>query len=372
MKSPDYCSCPINTLALVSGQAHSGSRLHRQRGVALITVLLIVFLASVAAVSLASLQQLAIRRSAVFLHQQQARLYTLGAEQMAIIILTRDRQKNDIDHPHEAWALLPPILPVAGGTLTARISDLQGGFNLNNLWRPAPGAPVRPAAKPDTQPSDPKPADETRKTPAPTVATTAKAALEPAQLSVLQRLLESLALPPELALAIADWIDPDAEPRFPDGAEDSDYAVLNPAYLAANRPFVSVSELRLVKGVDQEAFAQLQPVVRALPPGTPVNINTAPALVLAALGKDGPKLADVSHLLQERPGDGYQSVDAFLNAAKLTTVEAPIKALLSVNSQYFLLQAEARVGDGRAMLYSMLYRDPNGVRVLQRAFGSLD
>jgi type II secretory pathway component PulK len=53
-------------------------------------------------------------------------------------------------------------------------------------------------------------------------------------------------------------------------------------------------------------------------------------------------------------------------------VEAPVKALLSTASQYFLLRAEARVGDGRAMLYSMLYRDENGVRVLRRNFGHQD
>ena len=64
-------------------------------------------------------------------------------------------------------------------------------------------------------------------------------------------------------------------------------------------------------------------------------------------------------------------MDDFLNAAKLT-VDAQLKAQLSVNSQHFLLQAEARVGDGRAMLYSILYRDENGVRVLQRNFGNQD
>jgi general secretion pathway protein K len=50
-------------------------------------VLLIVFIASVTATSLAALQQRAIRRSTVLIHQQQARLYTLGLEQWAMIIL---------------------------------------------------------------------------------------------------------------------------------------------------------------------------------------------------------------------------------------------------------------------------------------------
>ena len=96
----------------------------------------------------------------------------------------------------------------------------------------------------------------------------------------------------------------------------------------------------------------------------------APALVLAALG-DELTLKDVESLLENRPAAGYKNVDEFLNAAKLT-VDAPVKAGLSAASQYFLLRAEARVGDGRATLFSALYRDENGVRVLRRSFGNQD
>jgi general secretion pathway protein K len=94
--------------------------------------------------------------------------------------------------------------------------------------------------------------------------------------------------------------------------------------------------------------------------------------VLAALGEEELKPTDLESLLKNRPAEGYKNVDDFLNAAKLTTVEAPVKALLSTDSQYFLLRAEARVGDWRAMLYSMFYRDENGVRVLRRRFGNQD
>jgi len=377
VKSPACCPCPVSCVK-------------HQAGVALITVLLIVFLASLAATSLAALQQLAIRRSTVFQHQQQARLYTLGAEQEAMIILARDRQRNETDHPGEEWANLPPALPIEGGAITVRLSDLQGCFNLNNLWRPAPGeqspTPNEPEKSKDkakdkdqNEPQDStdseadtaaKPNPAKPKLPKP-AAPSDKAGLEPAQIKVLQRLLENVELKPALAQAIADWIDPDPDPQFPDGAEDSDYAVLNPPYLAANRPFLSTSELRLIKDMDREAYDKLTPVVCVLPPGTPLNVNTAQALVLAALSEEELKPADLERLPKERPAEGYKTVDEFLNAAKLT-VEAPVKALLSTDSQYFLLRVEARVGDGRAMLYSMLYRDENGVRVLRRGFGHQD
>ena len=352
---------------------------HRQSGVALITVLLIVFLASLTAISLATVQQIAIRRSTVLQHQQQARLYTLGVEQWAGLILMRDRQDNAIDHPGEAWANLPPALPVDHGMLSGKIRDLQGCFNLNNLWRPAPGdSSTRPdepqdspktdknagnAAQPSPAPQPPNPAD-------PAQATAGQAEINQEQLKVLQHLLTGLKLNPALAQAIADWLDPDPDPLFPDGAEDSDYTVLNPPYLTANQPFASVSELRLVKGVNQDIYATLAPLVCALPPGTPLNVNTAPAPVLAALDEKT-ELADLEQVLEERPAKGYEIVDEFLNAAKMTP-DAPTKALLSVDSQYFLLRAEARVGDGRAMLYSIIFRDENGVRVLRRSFGNQD
>lgn len=396
MKSPGCCRCPAKAVSRPAAPKIAFSRAgRRQVGVALITVLLIVFLASIAATSLAALQQMAIRRSTVLQHQQQARLYALGVERWAMLVLARDRKQNETDHLGETWASLPPTLPVEGGALSGNLRDLQGRFNLNSLWQPA-SAPVpedadqkneteksgeqgeegedreqgeekadrsnpppgasKPANATDAEGSDPSQSD--------------KARLNEAQFQVLQRLLTSLELKPELAQAIVDWIDPDQDPLFPDGAEDSDYNVQNPPYLAANRPLISVSELRLIKGVDQETYDKLAPLVCALPPNTPLNVNTAPALVLAALS-EGQDPKDMERLLENRPDDGYKNVDDFLNAAKLT-LDAQLKAQLDVGSQHFSLRAEARVGDGRAMLYSILYRDEDGVRVLRRSFGNQD
>jgi general secretion pathway protein K len=407
VKSPGCCPCPTDTKLMrkrhdpflvapgkIGGAGRRGvlagrNRAGSQTGVALVTVLLIVFLAAIAATSLATMQQLAIRRGAVLQHQQQARLYTLGAEQWAGLILMRDRHENTIDHLGEEWANLPLALPVEGGVLSGQIRDLQSCFNLNNLWQPAPGE--QPEPSPDNQQDSPAPQDddqdqdqdqagdgETAQSTPPAAKPQAgsrnpqpgKGSLNKSQIKILQRLLTYLELKPELAQAIADWIDPDPDILFPDGAEDSDYTVLNPPYLAANRPFASVSELRLVKGVDREAYDKLAPVVCALPPGTPLNVNTAPAQVLAALA-EGVEPAELERPNDGQPAQNHENVDDFLNAAKLT-VDAPTKALLGVSSEYFSLRAEARVGDGRAMLYSTLYRDENSVRVLRRSFGNQD
>jgi len=346
------------------------------------TVLLIVFLASLTATSLATLQQIAIRRSTILQHQQQARLYTLGAEQWARLILIRDWQENKIDHLGEEWANLPPALPAGKGLLSAKIRDLQGCFNLNNLWRSAlGGSPANPGDNPAPSLKDDETSAENPEDPADQFLASGtpkelnqprsnKTGLDKAQMQTLQHLLTLLELKPEQAQAIADWIDPDSDPLFSGGAEDSDYTVLNPPYLAANQPFSSVSELRLVKGMNQEVYEKLAPLVCALPSGTVLNVNTAPAVVLAALG-DGLEPAALERLQEDRPATGYKNVDEFLNAAKIT-LNAELKATLGVNSQYFLLRAEAQAGDGHSILYSVIFRDDQGARILRRSFGYQD
>ncbi len=140
MKLPACCSCPADAVPVPLYQGDRASRAKFQAGVALITVLLIVFLASIAAISLASLQQLAIRRSTVLLHQQQARLYTLGAEQWAMVILARGTASGAKPTiPARNGPSLPPALPIEDGTLAARLVDQQSVSISTILWRPAPG-----------------------------------------------------------------------------------------------------------------------------------------------------------------------------------------------------------------------------------------
>lgn len=331
------------------------------RGVALLTVLLVVFLASAAAVSLASLQTLAIRRSTLIQHQQQARLYALGAEEWALLILQRDLANSEIDDRLEDWANLPPALPVDGGFISGRIEDLQGCFNLNNLYKeqgadgnpPADGQNPPPAkAGGSGQPND---------------------LIDPVQLQLLQRLLEQLPLEPPLdteqaqaiAQALADWLDPDQDPRFPDGAEDSFYLGRVPPYLAGNQPLVSSSELRLVRGIEPRIYEALAPAVCVLPQRTRINCNTVVPPLLAALQGER-KTEDTAGLLQDTDYP-FEDVN---NCLQALGIQDEFRDLLSVSSRYFLIRAEAQVGEGRVRLHSLIRRAPDGIRVLTRRFGN--
>jgi general secretion pathway protein K len=112
----------------------------RQGGVALLTVLLVVAMASILAVTMIKAQQSLLQRAASVFTQDQAYLYTLGAETLARTVLAgrpadNDKQKGGEaqDSLGEDWARRVPPFPVEGGAVQARLIDQQGKFNLNTL-----------------------------------------------------------------------------------------------------------------------------------------------------------------------------------------------------------------------------------------------
>ena len=191
---------------------------HRQRGVAVLTAMLVVTVGTILAVNLMWQAQLDQRRTAAALAADQGLMYTHGAEAWAADILRQDLVDSPFsDNLSELWATEIPPLPVEGGVVSARLEDLQGRFNLNNL--------VDESGEEDAL-----------------------------ALRQFERLLTLVGLEPSLAGAIVDWLDPNADPRFPDGAEDAAYGNTNPQYRTANVMITSPSELMAVTGFDAEGL----------------------------------------------------------------------------------------------------------------------
>lgn len=303
----------------------------RQRGVALITALLVVALATVAAVAMAARQQLDVRRTANLLDGDQAYAYALAVEGWGSMILMRDAEDNQIDKLDDTWAQRLPPIPVPGGQLDGYILDLHARFNLNNLLNA------------DGQPSEP-------------------------DLAYFRRLLRALDLNENIVLAVLDWLDSDPDTRFPDGAEDDFYLNTERPYRAANRPMQSISELRLVRGVDAEIWNILAPHVCALPTRTTLNVNTAAAPLLQALVEEF-STRDAEQLVEVRGEAGYASVEEFLQQELFAGRELE-SAGLSVTSQYFLVRSEITIGTARARLFSVVERQANGIRTLARTQGT--
>ncbi|MGH9485505.1 MAG: type II secretion system minor pseudopilin GspK, partial [Terriglobales bacterium] len=255
---------------------------------------------------------LAVYRSTLISAQRQAWQYDLGAEAWVEQILRRSADKNDtLSSP---WAQHLPPLPVLGGAIRGGVEDLQGRFNLNNL-----------------------------------VATNGKA--DAAAVAALKRLLALLQIDPNIASAIVDWEDPDDDVTDPGGAESGYYASLDPAYAPTNGPFVSITSLRLVKGITPAIYTRLAPYVSALPVATALNINTAPATVLAAVVPDF-SLDKARALVAQRGDNGFSSVADFQSRT-----QRKIAFPLTLQSSYFLLTVTTTIGTTQLSLYSVLYRN---------------
>jgi general secretion pathway protein K len=305
-----------------------------QRGVALITAVLIVALATILATRIGFEGALEQRRSTTAMLLDQAYLVGLGAEAWAASYLRQDLEDSKEDHLGERWATPIPPIPIDGGAIEGRVEDMQGRFNLNNL-------------------------------------VTSEGAADREGLREFQNLLSALELEPKWAGILADWLDADTQPNFPDGAEDNVYTSQTPPYRAANGPITSVSELLALPEFGLERYQRLRPYVAALPIGTKINVCTAPGLVIDALS-DGTKEfgVDPEGLGRQREDRCFPTVDD-LRAAFGEDAYQRVANRVSEASSYFRVTAVISIGSTELNLYSLLHRDASGLaRPVMRSLGT--
>jgi general secretion pathway protein K len=302
------------------------------RGAALVTVLMIVALASVTVADIVAQQHTDVRLTRSREALGQASYVAQGAERWAQAVLFQDRKDSDIDSLDEDWATILPPVPIEGGQVGGLIEDMQARINLNNLL-------------------------------------TKEGKVSAVDVERLQRLLSILELDPNVVLAIQDWMDKDLQPSDPFGAEDDYYSTLERPYRAANRLFTSITELRLVRGIDDEAYQVLAPHVSALPERTGVNVNTAGNTVLRALA-DHISEIQAEQFIGQREEEPFDKVQAFTNHPLHGGQEVD-QASLSVNSEFFRTRGEVELGPIRLQVSSWMQRSGNGVtRVYQRMRGT--
>ena len=301
----------------------------KNRGVALITALLIMALIATLTYALEWNNALDLRRTVVMLNRDQAIQVALGAESWMQAILRQDLEDSDADHLGEIWASDLPGLPIDGGEVFGVIEDLQGRFNVNNLIG-SDGDIDRPS------------------------------------LEQFQRLLNALDIDPRYAGLAADWIDADQEAAFPDGAEDPIYTSLAPPYRAANQPLSSISELAALEGFDKASMDVLSPHIVALPGRTRINVNTATGPVLQSLDENL-TVADVERLLEERQESGFGDIGKTFSS--LFTPE--VLNQLEETTDYFQLKVFVRIDTVRLTYFSILERGPRGdVTPILRSLGT--
>ncbi len=122
------------------------------------------------------------------------------------------------------------------------------------------------------------------------------------------------------------------------GTWDNYYLKQKPPYSAPHRPMAKASEIRLVHGITQELYSKLAPYIVALPTNkAAINVNTAPELLLMAIGKKMTKTT-AEFIIDDRADSPYTSVANFQKSSNLTNVVID-SSLISISSDYFLVKA---------------------------------
>lgn len=302
----------------------------RNRGVALLTALLITALLATLAIGLQWNNALDVRRTVVMLNRDQAVQVALGAESWVQNILRQDLADGPTDHLGEIWASDLPGLPIDGGEIFGSIEDLQGRFNINNLIG-------------------------------------GNGEIDELAVQQFERLLAALQLDPRFARIAADWIDADDETSFPYGAEDSIYTGFTPPYRAANQFLSNTSELAALDGMDKDTLDLLLPHITALPERTEINVNTATGPVLQSIDP-GITSADVEGLMAARADTGFANIDT----AFRTLLDDPgLIDKLAESTSYFQLKLVVRIDTVRITYFSILERNTRrGVTPILRSLGT--
>ena len=187
---------------------------------------------------------------------------------------------------------------------------------------------------------------------------TAKLNLNSARPQDLLRLLAALGVQPDLArqitAAIVDWRSAPGGERFTDF--DRDYLSLVPSFRAPHASFQEVEELLAVRGITPELFhgrldrdAQGRLTPRAglkdcvsIYGGSSVDVNTAPAAVLAAVGLGE---QEVNAVLQAREVRPFRTTEELRGA--VAQDEARARLLIGGGPLYTLrATARLRLADG--------------------------
>lgn len=347
-----------------------------QRGVAIITAMLVIALGTITMVAISSTQQLDMQRERNEGIIQQARAFGVSGERFAAALLYRDRRdalRENSDSLDDDWAQTIPPVPIDNASIQGCIVDMQGRFNLNNMVN-------------------------------------AEGVREEFFFNQFKRLLVELNIDPAKGDAVLDWVDRDVNATIPEGAEDDYYTGLESGYRTANASFISVSELQLVKGfssaIEEETadYELLLPHISALPTvngPTAVNVNTATPEVLASLSDEiKPLAADLSRwdtgayedypecedlfdlsaddgpetLVDERDLQPYESTllfDQQVDSADSGEAIAP-PGTYDVRSSYFQVRIDVEAEGIMLSQYTLLERDADGkTRVLYRSRDTL-
>lgn len=306
-------------------------RRHRQRGVAVIIALLLTTLAITIVASLFWQQQVQVRSIENQRLQLQKQWILRGALDWAGLILREDAKYSSVDTLDEPWAV--PLAETrldqyvesgradtdaADATLSGSISDAQARYNLTNL---CPNGTINPA-----------------------------------EVAAFEQMLNNAHLNPALAQATADEMAAaQKKPAVNAGNPDKQSGPL-PMNLT------QVDDLLAVPGFSPEILDKLKNFVIFLPRATPINVNTAPAEVLAAR-IDELSFDEATSLVASRKTASFRYIADFTErlpgkSLSISNLEA------SVTTNYFLVNGKVRMNRAELEIQALIERNGANTKLI--------
>ncbi len=326
-------------------------KFRRQRGVALVVILMLLAIMIAIAGTMSERLFAQFKRGSNQINYQQAYWYSVGVEALAKVGITQSFKDSNTINLNQPWAIEEQVYPLDYGQASGQIRDMQACFNLNAL-------------------SDAR--REVGKTESPYI------------VRVWRQVLEELEIDAYQAETIADstweFVDENNNVNSQTGVEESTYEGMQPSYLTPNAYMADVSELRAVYQVNGDVIPKLAGLVCALPTNQwKLNINTIKpeqAVLLVALLSPGLSETNARELIEKRPFDGWDSVNAFFSESEMAGVDEKTRQaaqpFLGVDSAYFELDAQVLVDSSRVRIRSLLYsKNRETVTVVRRRFGGI-
>ncbi|MEG5462761.1 type II secretion system minor pseudopilin GspK [Enterobacter chuandaensis] len=296
------------------------SALRKQKGVALLVVLILLVMMSALAAKISQQFCRNLQKTHYQVSQQQLRWAMLAQEKVV-----KDRLQTDASgeskplNPEGDWQQ-PLETQGEDYTVVSQVEDAQDCFNVNNLL----------AAEKVTQGQNAPAAPE-----------------KPRNEQIVEQILTESGIShttaEEIYQQLVDYLDGDTT-TAKEGAETDAWAGVVPARQPANQMMRAIAEIRQLPAFPAAAYPKVSKLLCALPDSaSKVDVNTLKpeqAALLAALFPGKITEDDALRLIDSRPETGWENMETFSKALEQTFPQLKddlpqVAELLSTSSRYF-------------------------------------
>ena len=303
--------------------------IRNNKGIALVITLLVLTLLIVVILEFSQGMRVEARAAANFRDDIKAYYLARSGVTFAIAMLEDDNKTDqNYDSLNELWAQKIPPIPLGDGFVSVEITDEDSRINVNKMstgFGTVNGETMR---------------------------------------LFMVRFLKQFELEEDIADSIADWTDTDDSERIPVGAESNYYQSLEDPYEAKNKPFDSIQELRLIKGLENETYNKLQKFLAVNSDGW-INMNTAGKEVIMSLSENlSGEIAD--EIIALRGENPFPTKQDFKNNISMSEdVYNEISKFVDVKSNYFSIISRGEVNQSRKIIRAIVKRQNNKASIIE-------